>query len=266
MDRRTFIGAAAAAAFASPVTARAFDTDFPGDLAVYACRLDRMEPFVSYRPHEIFSSASVIKLLIAVGAMRRIDGASGLEQRLKIAPDEIVGGSETFGTARPDQPATVRRLLTAMIQQSDNTAANVLLDWLGMPNLNALAAELDLEQTRFERHFMSFRARAAGLDNRTSAADMATLARAIALEPRYRFVYELMLGQEDRETIPAGIARSVPIANKTGDLDGVRNDVAIVGKPPHGYVLVLLSQGWPTRAGAVARLRAIAGQIDALAQ
>ena len=52
-----------------------------------------------------------------------------------------------------------------------------------------------------------------------------------------------MLGQQYRDMIPAGIQRKVPIANKTGELDFVRNDAAIVdpfGDAP--YVLVVLTR------------------------
>ena len=53
----------------------------------------------------------------------------------------------------------------------------------------------------------------------------------------------IMLGQTDRDKIPAGLPRGVPVANKTGELDGSRSDIAIVqpfGDSP--YILVLYSK------------------------
>jgi beta-lactamase class A len=123
------------------------------------------------------------------------------------------------------------------------------------------------------RHFMDFDARARGVDNTTSARDMGVLALGIAngrslgyagaSAASCRRITRYMLAQEDRESIPAGIARDVKIANKTGELQDVRHDVAIVdldGANP--YVVALLSANLTHRSAAFARLRELAANID----
>jgi beta-lactamase class A len=58
-----------------------------------------------------------------------------------------------------------------------------------------------------------------------------------------RAMIDIMLGQTDREGIPAGVPSNVPVANKTGAIDGTRNDVAIVnpfGNSP--FVLAILTK------------------------
>jgi len=174
----------------------------------------------------------------------------------------------------PGEQASLEHLAAATIERSDNTAANVLADWVGFAEIGRMAEIAGLEQTEMRRHFMDFTARGAGIDNTTTARDMAALLRGIALGAASGFagvssdgcsrIVAFMLAQEDRETIPAGVARPVPIANKTGELTGVRHDVAIVGAGlPDAYVLTLLSSGFDHRATAIARLRTIAAQIDA---
>lgn len=249
---------------------------FPGELAVFAQRLRDAEPFVSHDAHRALPSASVIKLVILVGIARSIDaGILRWGDELSIAGREIVGASQSFGSARPGQRALVRRLVDAMVTESDNTAANVLADYLSFSGVNGVAASLGLSQTRLRRHFMDFAARARGIDNTTSAGDMGALLLGIARGARGAktrvasrascgAMVGVMLRQEDRVTIPAGIERRVPIANKTGVLPGTRNDVAIVD--PYGseaYVVALISrfnQGMTLQA--YASLRAIARQID----
>lgn len=278
MKRSVFLVGATACA-ASPVLSIAGDAwSFPGTLAVFAQRLHDSRPFIERNPRLPLPSASVIKLVILVGIAREID-AGGLRwaEALAIEAHEIVGASESFGEAASGTRASVQSLARAMVTQSDNTAANVLADHLSFARVNAVAEGLGLAQTWLRRHFMDFAARARGIENTTSAADMSALllgvergARGletpIAGHAACREIVGLMLQQEDRETIPAGIGRRVSIANKTGVLDDVRNDVAIVdpyGRDP--YVLALISRFEPAEtADAYRRLRAIAGSVDAL--
>jgi beta-lactamase class A len=255
---------------------REFGGPFPGTLEIYAQRLGDRAPFAVREPYDALPAASVIKLVILVGIVREIDaGRLRWESTLRIASPQIVGASESFGTARAGQAATVRRLATAMVVQSDNTAGNVLADHLSFAGVNAVARSLGLARTAMRRHFMDFAVRARGIDNTTSAWDMGRLLLAIERGARglptsvasgasCRAIVDTMLRQEDRVTIPDGIDRRVPIANKTGVLPDVRNDVAIVdpyGKNP--YVVALISrfpQGMTLEA--YADLRAVAGDVD----
>lgn len=274
MKRRTFIGesVAALASLAALPTAA-----FPGTLSVFAQRLRDARPFVAYDAELALPSASIIKLVILTALARDLDtGAMHWSDELMLRAQEIVGASESFGNARAGTRASVRRLAIAMVTQSDNTAANVLADHLSFERINAVAESLDLTRTRLRRHFMDFAARARGIDNTTSAADMGRLllgiergargtSTRVASHASCRAMVEIMLRQEDRDTIPAGIHRRVAIANKTGVLPDVRSDVAIVdpfGRDP--YVVALLSQFKPPMATqAYARLRTIAGDVDA---
>jgi beta-lactamase class A len=58
-----------------------------------------------------------------------------------------------------------------------------------------------------------------------------------------RRMIEILLQQEDRDKIARGIPKGIPLANKTGEIDGVRNDIGIVdpfGDSP--YVLAVLTK------------------------
>lgn len=276
---RVLSAAAAALALVGAVP-RTSPWYFPGTVAVYAQRSSDSAPFVSRDAHRAMPSASIIKLVILTGIVREIDrGALRWRSTLVIRAPEIVAGSERFGTAHAGQRATVKRLADAMIDQSDNTAGNVLADHLGFSGVNAVAISLQLHQTRMRRHFMDFAARARGIDNTTSAADIGALLLSIERGARgmparaasargCRTMVRIMLRQEDRDVIPAGIERSVPIASKTGVLPGVRDDVAIVDPfGPHPYVVALLSEFLQVRElGAYARLRSMARTVDELAR
>lgn len=253
---------------------------FPGTLAIFAQRLRDANPFLAYNDRLSLPSASIIKLVIAAAVARAIDaGRLRWEEALTVESREIVGASESFGSAKSGQHATVRSLMRAMIAQSDNTAANVLADCVSFAGVNAVAADLHLRRTRLRRHFMDFAARARGIDNTTSARDMGQLLLGIlrgarglptgaASKSGCRAIVSAMLQQEDRETIPAGIRRHVTIANKTGVLPDVRNDVAIVDPYGHNaYVVALLSHFRPEDArAAYVRLRETSADVDRVEQ
>ena len=78
-----------------------------------------------------------------------------------------------------------------------------------------------------------------------------------------RKMIDIMLHQEDRDKIVRGLPRGVPVANKTGEIDGVRNDVAIVD--PYGeapYVLAVLTKDLNDFSNGVIAIRRIAKAVD----
>jgi beta-lactamase class A len=79
-----------------------------------------------------------------------------------------------------------------------------------------------------------------------------------------RAMINVMLGQEDHEKIAGGLPRGVAIANKTGEISGVRNDVAIVepfGDTP--YVLCVYSRDIDDYAAAIRRINQISNVVYA---
>ena len=73
-----------------------------------------------------------------------------------------------------------------------------------------------------------------------------------------------MYHQEDRDKIVRGLPKGTPVANKTGEVDFVRNDVAIVD--PYGdapYVLTVLTKGLSNYADGLSAIRKIAKAVHA---
>ena len=203
----------------------------------------------------IFESASLIKVLILAEVLRRVDsGEISLKQRTEVRREDVVDYSEMVRGATVRDGFTVERLAEGMITISDNTATNVLIDLVGMENINSLARDFHMTHTKLGRKMMDFRSRSAGNHNLTSAADMVTLLGAIwgggLLSPRSRTSALGMLeGQRSVTNIPAALPPGSRVAHKTGELGDIEHDAGIVVLPGRSFALAILTRG-PAQARA----------------
>src|SRR5215469_4491532 len=131
---------------------------------------------VLIRADAVMPAASLAKLPIAVELLRRVDlGQFDLAERFDTTAEPRVGGGGVLDYLDPTNHLTLGDLCYLMLGVSDNTAANFLLDLVGMGEVNETASRLNLAHTKLARRFMDFAARAAHHDNMTCAADMHTL-------------------------------------------------------------------------------------------
>ena len=165
---------------------------------------------------------------------------------------------------------TVKQLIVPMIQVSDNTAANMLIEYFGTDTINGVGAQAGLTHTRLGRKFLDVGAIVHHHDNVSTPADMGRLLyviergahegiATIASSPHCRTMVKIMLGQTDRDGIPEGLPRGTPIANKTGEITGTRNDMAIVkpfGETP--LILAIMTRDVTDYRAAYAAIHAVA--------
>ncbi len=187
---------------------------------------------VSIRVDEVFPAASLAKLPIAIELMRRADlGQFDLGERFDTADAPRVGGAGVLDFLDPATRLTLGELCTLMLIVSDNTAANVILDLVGIGEVNESMQRLHLTHTKLARRFMDLAARATGRDNLTSAGDMLTLLSLIrgnAL-PGGRRLREMLAAQQSfGELIEGWLPAGATLAHKDGTLDGVVHDAGIL--------------------------------------
>jgi beta-lactamase class A len=210
---------------------------------------------VTYNADERFPSASVIKVVILVSLFQAAELSPNIfDQAITLKLSDFVGGSEVLDGYNPGNTITIGKLARAMIEQSDNTASNVLISYLGMDRIAETIHHAGLTRTQLHRHFMDVNAIVHHSENLTTARDMGTLlyaiergsregVRTVASPASCRHMIDILLRQEDHDKIARGLPPGVPLANKTGEIDGVRNDIAIVD--PYGdtpYILAVLTK------------------------
>ncbi len=192
-------------------------------------------------------AASMIKLVIAAAFMDRVEaGTYSLDGTYTLQADDIVGGTGSLSGMGAGASVTYRELVERMIYESDNTSANILIDAVGMDAVNAKAASLGMLSTQLNRRMMDEAAVAAGIENYTSADDVAKI-----LDMIYRgtlvssdasaVILHALEMQQDSQGIAAGLPEVV-FAHKTGTLSTVRHDGGIV-EGDHPFVLSITCGG-----------------------
>jgi beta-lactamase class A len=211
-----------------------------------------------------FHAASTMKVPVMIELFRRIDaGALSLDQGILLVNQfgSIVDGSPYGLDAGDDSDSSaysaigkrvqVRELIDRMITRSSNLATNALIELVGADHANATAHELGAKSIRVLRGVEDNKAFRAGLNNTTTARDLAVLLEAIetgraASRRSCDAMRDILLRQEFSAEIPAGLPPGTKVAHKTGWITGVLHDAAIIYPPNRKpYVLVVLTRGIP---------------------
>lgn len=189
--------------------------------------------------------ASTLKILLLVEA--HAQAAAGMfrwTDDTTLLAEDVVGGTGSLQRERIGSTWTWGQIVRRMIQESDNTAANLVLARLGMERVNARAAALGMSVTRFERPYMDFEAQRRGLENRTTARELGLLCLAIVrrtlLSPEACDEMIALLEGTSRGRIAAGVPKLVPVGHKGGMMRGFRGDVGWVRNPGRPYVVSIL--------------------------
>ncbi len=203
---------------------------------------------LTHQPARAFPAASVIKIPMMTACFQAAtEGKLDLNSMVVVRPADKVSGSGVLKAMPGRTPIRVSKLIDWMITQSDNTAANVLMSRLGMGYYNRHFQQMGLSGTRLARPMMDFSQRKKGVENVTTAQDMARvlrkLYRAEAVSPQVsRACLDMLKRQKTRDRIPAKLPERTPVAHKTGLERGVCHDAGIVYTRKGDLLICVLTQ------------------------
>jgi beta-lactamase class A len=213
-----------------------------------------------------FYAASTVKLAVLVAAARALDaGAATLDEtctatrtftsqvpgagEYTIEPDDVDAGLPPDGTPMP-----LGDVIERMIVVSSNEAANMVVERVGLPAVHQALSDAGATSSVFGRKYSDLAAEQAGASHRTTAADLCLLMSALvtgslAGPGRTAWMCELLGRQTHRQltaAVPApGEPGAVPFGSKSGWVDGIRHDVAFVGEPgPGALVIAVCTRGY----------------------
>lgn len=248
---------------------------FEGTLGICSARIDTPEAALEVGGDEIFPSASVILIALALEVFCQVEeGAIALGERVPLTSSEKVVGPGVLAELSDGLAPTIKDLVYLAMSISDNTAANMLIERVGVFAVNSRLASLGLQKTRLSGKILvdeTRRGPPAQEDYGATAATERDDGRGERSPVTPRELVRLLSRVYRREGLPApacdalleilqktqtasSIRRGLPEArfrdrtpatlyNKTGSIRGVVNDAGIVATDRGAYVIALLSKG-----------------------
>ncbi|MEG1002632.1 serine hydrolase [Clostridium sp.] len=197
-------------------------------------------------------AAGCMKLPIAISLIKDVENGN-VSFMDKI---NIEGADKVYGTGIIHEfnarEYTVFELLVAMLIQSDNTAANKIIDIVGMEKINEYIKEMGLKNTVLNRKTTDERKEKPKVENLTTARDLSRV---------WKVLYDqTFLSKENstmlidilrRQQIKNKLALYIPddlkyeISSKTGDKPGVENDTALIQLSKGTFAFTVLSMSIP---------------------
>lgn len=246
-------------------------------LAAVAARVDGVLAFsvedltsgatLELRQDEVFPTASTIKVAVLYELYRQAEeGRLRLDEVTRPGQPRVQGGG-VLQVLGPRVSLTWRDLAVLMMGWSDNEATNLLIDELGPGAVDARLRGLGFAQTRLRRRMMDLEAARRGDENVSTAGELRRLARLLREAPglapeRARDLLAVAAVEKSspfREGLPAGL--SFPVADKPGDLEGVRAACAYVALPGRPYAVGVMTGYLRRDADGEAAIREISTAV-----
>ena len=197
--------------------------------------------------NDVFPQASSIKICVLAELYRQAQqGKLKLTDLYTVNASDLVQDSDIMGGLTPGVTRiTLRDLATMMVAVSDNSATNLLIDRVGMDNVNALLSSQGLAQTRLRRKMMDVKAAAEGRENVSTPDEMMRLLEALyrgeILNKEMTDDFFKVLSTHKDSWIPRLLPDGLKIANKPGALEGVRNDSGVVFVDKRPYAICVMT-------------------------
>lgn len=210
-----------------------------------------------HNEQELFYAASVIKVPIMTAVFKAVESQQlSLTDLVRLEKDKYVGGSGvlqhlTTGTSLP-----LLDIMLLMIIQSDNTATNLLIDLVGVENIQQTMKEAGMEYSTFYNKLMLSKPNPLG-SNRIAAKDVGILLSKMAQgqlvsEQASKQMIDMLKKQQVRDCLPeklpspySNFNNGMPaweFANKTGWIPGTRHDVGVFFVGNRKLVATVLSE------------------------
>jgi beta-lactamase class A len=219
---------------------------FNGEAAVVIKDLDRGWE-ISFNRERLFPSASLVKIAIMAAAFLEADrGRINLGNSIVLKESDKLGGSGILKNVSAGTVFSIGRLIGLMIYDSDNTATNILTGLIGIERLNNSFKELGLKDTNLARKVADYKLRDRGVENYTSAADMAGLLEKIyrgslgAEHISHKSISILKLVRSN-DRIPRYLPPEITVAHKTGLEKGVCHDAGIIFTERGDFIIAVLT-------------------------
>jgi beta-lactamase class A len=196
-------------------------------------------------PDTVFPQASSIKLAVLLELLHQAqEGRVSLGEEHTLRRSEMTqGDTEPILTMLGDGTVTLSLgdVATFMVVLSDNTATNILINRLGMDNINQEVMRLGLGETKLRRRMIDLEAARQGNENVSTPRQMQTLLEKVyagqALDSARTKDYFEILRLPKGSLFHQALPDDASIADKPGALEGVRCDTGLIIVPGHPFIM-----------------------------
>ena len=205
-----------------------------------------------YNENVKITAAGCMKLPIAVSLIKAVEkNKINFLDKINISVEDKVYGTGIIHEFN-EREYTVFELLVAMLIQSDNTAANKIINMITIEEINNNLKEMGLNNTILNRRTTDERKDKDDIENITSAFDLSMIWKQL-----YNKTYlndensQMLIDILTRQQIKNKLALYIPddlkyeISSKTGDKSGVENDTELIRVPKGDFTCTILSMGIP---------------------
>ncbi len=207
-------------------------------------------------PDEKFETASTIKVYILAALFDAIEqGKASLKDMLTCEERFWIDGSGILGSLEVGTTLSVKNVATLMIIVSDNIATNMLIDYLGIDNINACIQKLGCKDTVLHNVLDFAKYHQLGTTTPRDYASMfVRIQNRTLVSPEASEQMWQILSQQHYNSM---IVKSLPqfyvdpdnydeqlfwFASKSGSMNACRNDGGIITTPYGSYVIVMLNK------------------------
>lgn len=194
-----------------------------------------------------FATASSIKIPILVELMRQAQsGRINLAERVDIHRAGLVGGSGVLQFFSDGGSAiSIHDLAVLMIVLSDNSATNILIDRVGIGNVNSLLRDHGFDKIVLARKMIDLASEQANRENRATPRQMATLVEELnagkLLDAAHTKQALEILEYPKDSPLRAGVPPEITVAEKPGSLTGAQCDTGIVLLAGRPYIISVMT-------------------------
>lgn len=188
---------------------------YDGDFAVII--KDSFGNRISINENEIFLSASIIKLFI-LNALPKED----YDKILILKEEDKVEGNGLLKSLKAGLSLTIKDLAYFMICLSDNTATNILIDFLSMKKINSFIKNSGYSNTILGRKMLDVTTQKMGKENFTSAKDCEKVLDILCNDKEW---LDILKNQVCNNKLHLYIPEEITFPHKTGELPNFEHDV-----------------------------------------
>lgn len=200
--------------------------------------------------HHDFPSASTVKILILAGLAEAVaEGRLSLDDKLGASEDIRLTGSGVVYWLDKKLELTLRDHAWLMTAISDNTSSNVLMNAVGIPEINKLGKRLDVGHLHMGRNFMDRNFPPGPGKNRAEAEGLVNVLTAIyedkiATPELCSWMRQCLKDQQHTDRLARHLPDGVKYSGKTGTINGIAHDCGVLEGPNGRLAVAVLTQGF----------------------